>query len=75
MMKIFMNMMSNLSKLKVPLGRWNILNHDKSMLKVKYATEDNCFMSSHNRGSNVEDLAIGEEKKYIHIMGYESVDN
>lgn len=75
MMKIFMSMMSNLSNLKVPLGRWNILNHDKSMLKVKYATEDNCFMSSHNRGSNVEDLAIKEEKKYIHMMGYESVHN
>ena len=65
MMKIFMSMvsnLSNLSKLKVPLGRWNILNHDKSMLKVKYATEDNCFTSFHNRGSNVEDLSIKEEK-------------
>ena len=32
------------------------------MLKVKYATEDYCFMSSHSRHLNIEDLAIREEK-------------
>ena len=31
---------------KMPLGRWNVsTNHNDTMLKIKYATEDNCGFS------------------------------
>ena len=36
-----------LSQANIHLGRWNILNHHKTVLKLKYATEDNCFMTYH----------------------------
>ena len=37
-----------LSHFKTPLGRWNIHSYRETMLKVKYATEDNCGFSYHN---------------------------
>ena len=30
------------------LGRWNIHNHRETILKIKYANEDNCSSSYHN---------------------------
>jgi hypothetical protein len=32
---------------KMQLGRWNIHNYRETSLKIKYATEDNCGISSH----------------------------
>jgi hypothetical protein len=54
---------------KMPLGRWNIHNYRETTLKIKYATEDNCGISSHNYKNN----ELDEDDKYIYIMGYESV--
>ena len=50
-----------------PLGRWNINNNYKqTMLKIKYANEDNCGISG-NKYKNETD-----EDQYIYMMGYES---
>ena len=38
----------SLPRVKTPLGRWNIHNHRETILKIKYATEDNCGISYHN---------------------------
>jgi hypothetical protein len=44
------------------LGRWNIHSHKKTILKIKYANEDNCGIS-------------GNDDQYIYMMGYESIHN
>jgi hypothetical protein len=31
-----------LTNIKPPLGRWKIHNHKQTILKIKYANEDNC---------------------------------
>jgi hypothetical protein len=53
-----------------PLGRWNIQNYRETALKVKYANEDNCGVSSAQIQQN-----IGSDKddEYYYMMGYESV--
>ena len=59
-----------------PLGRWNINNNYKqTMLKIKYANEDNCGISGMNytntptpqkqRNNKLDD------EQYIYSMGYE----
>lgn len=48
----------------IPLGRWNIHNYRETVIKIKYANEDNCGVCCHNY-KNI--------KEYIYIMGYESV--
>jgi hypothetical protein len=61
---------------KTRLGRWNIHNYSETTLKIKYATEDNCGVYSRNYQEN--DISAGQvelydDKKYIYMMGYESV--
>ena len=67
-----------LSHFKTPLGRWNIHSYRETMLKVKYATEDNCGFSYHNY-TNITQIQKNDEldhdNKYIYMMGYESVNN
>lgn len=63
------------SHLKMPLGRWNIHNHIQTMLKVKYATEDNCGISYSN-SKNITQIQknneLDDDKNYIYMMGFES---
>ena len=66
------------SVLKTPLGRWNIHNYEETMLKVKYATEDNCGVSYNYQNSKYNDKTKYNVKdkyndKYIYMMAYESV--
>jgi len=37
-----------LINIKPPLGRWKIHNHKQTILKIKYANEDNCGISGMN---------------------------
>jgi hypothetical protein len=65
------------SQIKVPLGRWNIHNHKETMLKFKYANEDNCGISGNNL-KNIKQMQTNNvldndnNNQYIYMMGYES---
>ena len=65
-----------LSHVKLPLGRWNIHSYRETMLKIKYATEDNCGVS-YNNCKNITQIQKNNESdydnEYIYMMGYESV--
>jgi hypothetical protein len=50
---------------KLPLGRWNSHNYSQTVLKIKYANEDNCGISYSNK--------LDDDYEYIYMMGYESV--
>lgn len=56
--------------IKTPLGRWNIHNHVETTLKIKYANEDNCGVSSHKKPTQQIDKSADDE--YVYFMGYES---
>jgi hypothetical protein len=56
---------------KTPLGRWNIHNYRETMLKLKYATEDNCGISYKNI-TQIHQKKELDDKEYIYMMGYES---
>jgi hypothetical protein len=64
----------SLSSNKTKLGRWNIHNYSETSLKIKYATEDNCGISSHNYKNTIpmQQNNYLDDKKYIYMMGYES---
>jgi hypothetical protein len=64
-----------LTKGNVPLGRWKIHNHRQTILKIKYANEDNCGISGSNYKNTTQIQTNNEldDIQYIHIMGYESV--
>ena len=67
---------SSLPRAKLPLGRWNIHNYRETMLKIKYATEDNCGISYHNYKNITQiqqNIELDDNNKYIYMMGYESV--
>ena len=42
------NIYKRVSHVKTPLGRWNNHNYNETLLKIKYATEDNCGISCHD---------------------------
>jgi hypothetical protein len=67
---------SSLSHVKTPLGRWNIHNYSQTMLKIKYANEDNCGISCNNY-KNITQIKqnreLYDDNEYIYMMGYESV--
>ena len=50
------------------LGRWTNHTYNQTILKIKYANEDNCGMSGNQTHAN-NDLPDNE---YIYIMGYET---
>ncbi len=60
---------ASLSHSKSPLGRWNIHNYKETMLKIKYATEDNCGFSY----IKPNQMQKNDGLEYIYMMGYESV--
>ena len=67
---------TSLPSVKTPLGRWNIHNYRETMLKCKYATEDNCGIAYHNY-ENITQIQKNNQSihdnAYIYMMGYESV--
>ena len=65
----------SLSHVKTPLGRWNIHNHRETMLKIKYANEDNCGISGNNskNTTKIQKNKVVDDNPYIYMMGYESV--
>jgi hypothetical protein len=66
-----------LTHVKPPLGRWNAHNHNQTVLKIKYANEDNCGISGNiykNTISTQKNKDVDDDE-YIYIMGYESVHN
>lgn len=55
---------------KLPLlGRWAFHNHSKTILKIKYANEDNCGISGNKK---IQTYYISDQH-YIYMMGYESI--
>ena len=66
-----------LSHVNVPLGRWKIHNHRQTILKIKYANEDNCGISGINYKNTrqIQPNNQSDDNQYIYIMGYESVHN
>jgi hypothetical protein len=65
-----------LPQVKTPLGRWNLNNYRQTTLKIKYANEDNCGISSINY-KNIIQMQMQPnnllDEEYIYSMGYESV--
>ena len=59
------------------LGRWNIHNHRETMLKIKYANEDNCGISGNNskNTTKIQKNNVVDDNPYIYMMGYESIHN
>ena len=59
------------------LGRWNIHNHKETILKLKYANEDNCGISGNNskNTTKIEKNNVLDDNQYIYMMGYESTHN
>ena len=55
------------------LGRWNIHNDSQTILKIKYANEDNCGLSSTNENIKRvhQNNELDDDKEYIYMMGYE----
>jgi hypothetical protein len=65
-----------------PLGRWSNHNYKQTLLKIKYANEDNCGISgisgnNYNNYKNTRQIQKNEfdDNEYIYIMGYESTQN
>ena len=52
------------------LGRWTNHNYNQTILKIKYANEDNCGISG-NKQIHKE----LHDNEYIYIMGYETTHN
>jgi hypothetical protein len=59
------------------LGRWKIHNHRETMLKIKYANEDNCGISGNNskNTTKIQKNNVIDDNQYIYMMGYESIHN
>jgi len=68
-----------------PLGRWNNHNYNQTILKIKYANEDNCGVCCGNynntknntknnttKNNNTKNNNL-DDNDYIYMMGYESV--
>ena len=69
-----------LTHVNVPLGRWKSHNHGQTILKIKYANEDNCGISGINYTNTTQKTQKqknnqSDDNEYIYIMGYESVHN
>ena len=58
------------------LGRWNNHNYKQTLLKIKYANEDNCGISGIS-AKNITQIQKNDfnDNEYIYIMGYESTQN
>jgi hypothetical protein len=62
--------------LNKPLGRWsNNHNYKQTLLKIKYATEDNCGISGNYKNTRQIQKNEFDDNEYIYIMGYESTQS
>ena len=61
---------------KTPLGRWNIHNYKETTLKIDYANEDNCGISSKNQKTNhISGLKIyNPQGDYYHISSRDYIN-
>ena len=59
------------------LGRWNITDYQETILKIKYANEDNCGISGNNskNTTKIQKNNVLDDNQYIYMMGYESIHN
>jgi hypothetical protein len=66
---------ASLDHVKPPLGRWNIHNYSQTSLKIKYANEDNCGISSYYNKKQPEDTNQDTDTDYLYVymMGCETV--
>ena len=58
---------------KTPLGRWNIHNYKETTLKIDYANEDNCGISSNKNIIHKKDVKINITPAKIpetHLSGW-----
>ena len=58
---------------KTPLGRWNIHNYKETTLKIDYANEDNCCISSNKNIIHKKDVKINITPAKIpetHLSGW-----
>ncbi len=63
-----------LEHVKPPLGRWNIHNYSQTSLKIKYANEDNCGISSYyNKKAEGTSQDTDTDYLYVYMMGCETV--
>ena len=65
-----------LINIKPPLGRWKIHNHKQTILKIKYANEDNCGISGMNYINILQkqrNNQLDDDEYIMYVMGYESV--
>jgi hypothetical protein len=75
-LKIFKHVFWRQNK-QLTLGRWNIHNDKKTMLKIKYANEDNCGISGNNSKNitKIQKNNVLNDNEYIYMMGYDSIHN
>ena len=61
---------------KTPLGRWNIHNYKETTLKIDYANEDNCGISSNKQKTNhIGGLKIyNPQGDYYHISSRDYIN-
>jgi len=59
-----------LRQVNVPLGRWKIHNNRQTILKIKYANEDNCGISGINYTNITKKQTNNEadDNQYIYIL-------
>ena len=69
--RTFINIFRGAYLPKTLLGRWNIHNHRETMIKVRYANEDNCGVSYIKKTPEPDDNNDNNDE-YIYMMGYES---
>lgn len=66
----------NFTPLSQPLGRWNNHNYTQTLLKIKYATEDNCGISGNDYKNTTQmQKKESDDNQYIYMMGYESTQH
>lgn len=53
------------------LGRWHNHTYNQTVLKIKYANEDNCGISGNNY-IQIQPNNLLDDCEYIYIMGYET---
>jgi len=60
--------------MKTPLGRWNIHNYKETTLKIKYANEDNCGISSSNYANIEQQNSIISPTNIIQLKQQEQIN-
>lgn len=63
------------SNIKLPLGRWNKHNYSQTVLKIKYANEDNCGFTCDNfTPLHIHSADKSAENEYKKVTGLRILD-